>query len=495
MKKHWKSPAALCLCAALLAPSAHAAEGRYADVPPDAWYAEAVDYCVETGLMSGYGGGRFGPQNTLTRSHLAQILYNQAGRPDAAGDGFADVPADAWCAQAAVWAAAEGVLSGYAGGGFRPDGPVTRQQLAAALWRLAGEPDPLRKSNFTDGGTIAAYARTAVDWAASSGVMNGLADGSFCPNDAVTRAQMAAVLLRYKGSADGGLSSVSAMDVMCAPSGIAAMSDGTILVTDTYHKRLWRVREGVGEVYAGGATSAGLYGEPVGGYNDGETLASYFKRPWAVAEFLGGWAVSDTENNAIRIVRSRDVQTLNGKTTENLTVTGMGVAFDRPTGLAADGDGNLYVADTGNGAIRKITPNGWVSTLARGLDEPMGLCWKDGVLYIAEAGANRISKLENGKFTVIAGSGRDGSADGSVFQADFSGPQGVAVGDDGAIYVADTLNSAVRRIFGGRVSTVTVRDTALADFGLVSPSGLLLRGERLYICDGFARKVFVLELK
>lgn len=489
MKNHWKTPAALCLCAALLAPSAHAAEGGYADVPPDAWYAGAVDYCVDAGLMNGYGGGRFGPQNILTRGHLAQILYNQAGRPASAGDG------DMWCAQAVNWAMSTGVMTGFAGNDFRPDAPVTRQQLAVVLWRQAGEPTPPRKSSYTDSGDIAAHARTAVDWAASAGILNGLEDGSFRPDRAVTRAQMAAVLLRRGGIRAGKLSNISAMDVMCAPCGIAAMSDGTILITDVYHKRLWRVREGVSEVYAGGSTSAGLYGEPVGGYSDGQTLASYFKRPWAVAEFMGGWAVSDTENNVLRIVRSKDVQTLNGKTSENLSVTAMGVAFDRPTGLTVDGDGNLYVADTGSGSIRKITPAGQVTTAAKGLNEPMGLCWKNGALYIAETGANRVTKLENGKVTVVAGSGRDGFADGPADQAEFSGPQGVTVGDDGALYVSDTLNSAIRRVFGGQVTTVTFRDASLAEFGLISPCGLLVQGDRLYICDSFARKVFVLELQ
>lgn len=291
------------------------------------------------------------------------------------------------------------------------------------------------------------------------------------------------------------VSEVSAMDVMCAPNGIALMSDGTVLVTDTYYKRLWQVKEGASQVYAGGDTTVGLYGEPMGGYNDADPLSSYFMQPWDVAEFLGGWAVSDTDNNVVRIVRSEEVTTINGSAEESLNVNDVGVVFDRPTGLATDEEGNLYVADTGNGAVRKVTPQGKVATVAEGLAEPMGIAWRDGALYVAESGADRIVKVANGEVLAVAGSGEEGFEDGAADQATFSGPRDVAVGEDGVIYVADTLNSAVRRIVDGKVETVVARDTAKAEFGIVSPTGLLLQGERLYICDSFSRKLFVLEWK
>ena len=493
----WKRLAAAALCGALLSGGITGAAAAYADVPAGAWYAQAAEYCREKGLMDGYGDGRFGPEDGLSRAQLAQILYNRADRPaPTGGAAFTDTPAGAWYRPAVSWAAEQGIVSGYGGGLFGPDDPVTREQLAAILWRHGGKPAADRESGCPDRGEVSPYAREAVDWASSAGIMAALEDGSFRPGQSATRAQTAAALMNYLTRFAGGrsLSSVSAMDVMCAPSGITAMADGTVLVTDTYYKQLWRVRERTSQVYAGGETVAGLYGEPLGGYNDDEVLEGYFKRPWAVAEFLDGWAVSDTDNGAIRLVRAEKIQTVNGSTRELLSTSKMGVAFDRPTGLASDGEGNLYVADTGKGAVRKITPKGVVTTAASGLNEPTGLCWRDGVLYIAETGANRIVKLEKGRVSTVAGSGEDSFLDGPADRAAFSGPQGVTAAEDGAIYVADTLNSAVRRVRDGQVDTLTVRDTALAEFGLVSPRGLLILGNRLYICDGFARKVFVLEL-
>lgn len=291
------------------------------------------------------------------------------------------------------------------------------------------------------------------------------------------------------------LTMVSFMDVMCQPAGAVVMEDGSFLVTDIYNKMIWRVKDGVSTVYAGHETVEDLHGQPIGGYNDGKLEDSYFKKPWAIAPFLDGWAVSDTENNAVRLLRSEGTETVNGHSSENLTTTELGVAFQNPTGLAADEDGNLYVSDTFANAIRKITAQGEITTVASNILEPMGLCWHDGVLYIAESGANRILKLEGSKVTVVAGSGEAGYKDGSAAQATFSGPQGVAVGKDGTVYVSDTDNSAIRRIKNGQVTTLVVRDMAdLSLFFPISPSNLLIYKDTLYICDPFACKLLAYSL-
>ena len=328
-----------------------------------------------------------------------------------------------------------------------------------------------------------------------SGNPNVQTEGADTPKTPATRAEIALTLMNYaKTYQPGTLSSVSAIDVMCAPSGIALDKNGTLLVTDVFSKQLWRVENRTGTAYAGGATVPDLYGQPLGGYNDASLGSSTFKEPWAIAPFLDGWAVSDTANNAVRLVRTSGIQTLNAATKEKLTVTNLGVAFNRPTGLAADGDGNLYVSDTGSGTVRRVSPQGGVTTVAKNLSDPMGLCWKNGALYIAETGRNRIVKLEKGTVSVVAGSGTADLTDGAAKTAAFSAPQGVTAGDDGSVYVADTGNSAIRKIKGGTVTTLAVQDPQQLSGGMISPTGLLLQGNSLYICDPFTRKIAILTV-
>lgn len=133
--------------------------------------------------------------------------------------------------------------------------------------------------------------------------------------------------------------------------------------------------------------------------------------------------------------------------------------------------------------------------MIQGLSDPMGLCWRDGVLYIAETGKNRILQLKDGKATVLAGSGSEGLTDGKGTKAAFSAPQGVAVGPDGSVYVADTGNGAVRVVKDGSVRTLAVRNPAQLSGEMISPVSLLLQENSLYICDTFARKIFVLPVQ
>ena len=442
----------------------NAASG-YTDVPAGAAYAEAVNYCKANNLMTGTSDTTFSPDGALTRAMMVTVLHRLAGKPAAASTAsFTDVAAGKWYTDAIAWANSKGIVLGYNASTFGVNDPVTHEQVALIFQRYSGNP-------------------------------NVQTEGADTPKTPATRAEIALTLMNYaKTYQPGTLSSVSAIDVMCAPSGIALDKNGTLLVTDVFSKQLWRVENRAGTAYAGGATVPDLYGQPLGGYNDASLSSSTFKEPWAIAPFLDGWAVSDTANNAVRLVRTSGIQTLNAATKEKLTVTNLGVAFNRPTGLAADGDGNLYVSDTGSGTVRRVSPQGGVTTVAKNLSDPMGLCWKNGALYIAETGRNRIVKLEKGTVSVVAGSGTADLTDGAAKTAAFSAPQGVTAGDDGSVYVADTGNSAIRKIKGGTVTTLAVQDPQQLSGGMISPTGLLLQGNSLYICDPFTRKIAILTV-
>jgi len=118
------------------------ARTAYADVAPDDWYAEAAEYVLEQGIMNGTGSGRFSPQGFFTRAQLATVLYRIAGEPVVQGqDSFSDTDPDAWYAPAVLWAEQTGVVNGIGGGRFGTGSPVTQEQLAVMLWRMEGHPE------------------------------------------------------------------------------------------------------------------------------------------------------------------------------------------------------------------------------------------------------------------------------------------------------------------------------------------------------------------
>lgn len=284
-----------------------------------------------------------------------------------------------------------------------------------------------------------------------------------------------------------------------ALSGITA-DDGALLVTDTFNKVVWQVEDGNVSCFAGQISVPGLDGEPIGKYEDGTRSTALFMEPWAIVPFLNGWAVSDAAANVIRYVDQNSVRTAagSGKAGNNNGV-GARVSFDRPTGLAVDDRGALYIADTGNGFIRKMDTRGKVTTFLTGLTEPTGLCWANGALYVAETGRSRILRVVNGKREVLAGDSvwlgdsefEGGYVDGPAEKARFDHPQGVAVGSDGAVYIADTGNHAVRRLADGRVTTIASgRETPQAP---VQPRGMLVQGDTLVVTDVFAQTLLTLS--
>lgn len=174
----------------------------FADVDPDDWYHDAVDWAVEGGLMTGYGHvDAFGVSDDLSRAQLAKVLWNAAGQPEADPAGaerFSDCSADDWFAEALSWAASEGIISGYDDGTFGPADPVTREQLATMLWRQAGSPEVDQDLDFVDADEVSSFAREAVEWAVSEGVLSGYEDGSneLGPIDFLERCQCALMLMR-----------------------------------------------------------------------------------------------------------------------------------------------------------------------------------------------------------------------------------------------------------------------------------------------------------
>ena len=179
-------------------PTALAAGGIFSDVPNGAWYADAVDYVYEHGIMNGTSATTFSPNTPMTRAMLVTVLHRAAGSPSAAtGTAFSDVPSNAYYTGAVAWASANGIVTGYGNGRFGSNDPVSRAQIAAILWRYAGSPSAEAGQDFADESSIPAYASAAVDWARANGVVNGTTGNRFDPNGNATRAQVATMLHRY----------------------------------------------------------------------------------------------------------------------------------------------------------------------------------------------------------------------------------------------------------------------------------------------------------
>ena len=173
----------------------------YSDVADSAWYKDAVDYVTEKGMMNGTGNGIFSPDGETTRAMAVTILYRLEGSPKTGENRFRDVEGTAWYASAVAWAEENGIVNGTGGGTFSPEQPVTRQQLAAILYRYAqykGLDVSLLGdlSGFTDREKVQSYAEDAMKWACGAKLIQGVSSNQLQPDGGATRAQVAAILQR-----------------------------------------------------------------------------------------------------------------------------------------------------------------------------------------------------------------------------------------------------------------------------------------------------------
>ncbi|MFQ8985032.1 MAG: S-layer homology domain-containing protein, partial [Evtepia sp.] len=167
------------------------------------WFYDAVRYAYETGLMDGVEDNLFAPNSETTRAQLVTILYRLAGEPEPGGDsGFSDVAAGIWYTDAVAWAAENGIVNGVSDTEFAPGDDITREQLAAILYRYAAYQgyDVSQRadlSGFGDASSISGYAQEVLSWAHAQGLVLGFEDGSLRPQGTASRAQIAAVLMRF----------------------------------------------------------------------------------------------------------------------------------------------------------------------------------------------------------------------------------------------------------------------------------------------------------
>jgi sugar lactone lactonase YvrE len=287
-----------------------------------------------------------------------------------------------------------------------------------------------------------------------------------CRNDQTTSCNNTSTGNTVAGSSDGSGSNVR----FNQPTGIAADAAGNLFVSDTGNNTIRKITSaGVATTVAGSAGNVGS--------TDGNGQDALFNQPGGIAvDVAGNLYIADTQNNTIRKVTSAGVvSTLAGSAGQAGQVDGTGsnARFNQPWGVALDPAGNLYIADSGNDTIRKITQNGVVTTLAgaagvvgsrdgNGVNAqfnlPLGIAIDSSAnLYIADTSNNTIRKLtQAGVVSTLAGTaGNSGSSDGSGQRASFNQPNGIVVDSSGDIRVADSGNQLIRSVStSGVVSTV-----------------------------------------
>ena len=181
-----------------------ASASQFADLTAGSWYYGGVRCALENGLMTGTSARTFAPDRPVTRAMLVTILWRLAGEPYGRVSPFEDVLPGSWYAQAVSWAYDKGIVTGVTATSFQPGAPVTREQLCAILCRyaaLTGKNTAASASldAFTDRAQVSAYAEASVRWALQAGLLTGVGDGRLAPRSGATRAQLAVLLQRFAG--------------------------------------------------------------------------------------------------------------------------------------------------------------------------------------------------------------------------------------------------------------------------------------------------------
>ena len=322
-------------------------------------------------------------------------------------------------------------------------------------------------------------------------------------NNAIRKVTTAGVVTTYAGSSrvigsNDGTGNAAGFNY---PQGVTLDSAGNTYVADTINHTIRKVTK-AGVV----TTIAGIAG--VSGSSDGEGVAAKFYRPNSLAVYSDGTlVVADTFNHTLRLISPAGlVSTLAGTAGSAGSTDGTGSAarFNYPSGVALDGSGNIYVADTSNFTIRKVTKTGVVSTIAgkagtygsidasgpsARFNQPTGIAVDtSGNIYVSDKGNNTIRKISSvGAVTTLAGnaSAAAGSFDSSGMSARFNGPTGLSVDASGFVYVADSLNHTLRRVsptggvttIGGKAGDGTISDGLIGAARFAFPGGIAVNAQ------------------
>lgn len=203
MKRFVSMVLVACLLLAVCLPANALTTADFTDIP-DNWAKPAIEYCLEKGLMSGVGNGKFNPGGTVNRAQITQVIWNRENKPSIEGleNPFTDISGQ-WYTNAVIWCRSKGIVSGNSATTFNPNGPVTRQDICVMVYnyytnflKKAAEltDESKMSSTYTDWGKVAGYAKNAVRWANKVSFMSGTSATTLAPTGKATREQLAQFL-------------------------------------------------------------------------------------------------------------------------------------------------------------------------------------------------------------------------------------------------------------------------------------------------------------
>ncbi|MDR3091012.1 MAG: hypothetical protein LBU36_02270 [Clostridiales bacterium] len=431
-----------------------------------------------------------------------------------------------------------GFISGSAEGGAlyaRPLDSVSRQDLMTILGRVSRNKADTGLSAFPDAGTVSEYAKPYVSWFAGKGLLGG----EIRPRDAATLDEAAPLILAaydFAGeservsygrvSAVAGTGSAGSFDASSSktrffmPYSLTFDKNGDMFIFDTYNNLIRRIQSGRVGVVTGQVTALGDNSAPKGRHLDDTAEKSLLNRPVSgVFTKTGALVFADSGNSVLRVLSGGKVRTYAGSPRAAFADGDKkSAAFNTPCAIAIDSADNIYVADTLNNRIRKVDPNGNVTTFAgtgeaafsdgradlAAFSAPMGIAVSESgagtVVYVADTGNNRIRRIADGKVTTLAGAAQAGFIDGEAKQARFNFPAGLTTFGDSLIIV-DSGNHSVRKLQDGRVETIAGNGEPGDELGesyeamLHMPMGAAVKGGEIYIADTGNNKIKKIKLK
>ncbi|WP_339251620.1 S-layer homology domain-containing protein [Sporosarcina sp. FSL W8-0480] len=525
------------VCVVMAPAVVHADGASFSDLDVEAHYYDSVIELSKRGIVNGFPDGTFRPGEHVTRGQAAAMLASALGidTDNVNNPNFTDLPTThAFYMEIAALVQA-GVVGGYTDGTFKPNAFMTRAQIAKIIhdgFGLSG--DSLKETPFLD--------ISADDWFAPyveslrlNGITSGTSPTTYSPNSFVTRGQFASFITRSEAAVsvlnfagNGRFDLVNGKRESASfrgPNGIAFLPDGSLLVADSRNHVIRKIFKGDISTFAGMTLDINEFGLPQGAFYNGDKEAAFFDEPFDIAvDAVGDIFIVDSKNHAIRkISPNGQVTTLaGGGFIGKDDGFGENALFYSPRAIAVAENGTVYVADTLNHLIRKITTDGKVTTLnaaservievASGevewvgdhqdgllkdakFNEPSGLALDSkGNLYVSDSGNQVIRYIDFSTNTVstVAGVFRGYSIDGLYAGGDYSDglaessrfnfPKGLAYSNENGLFIADSVNKSIRVLKDGKVRTIAR--------GFKSPTGIAVDTEgNLHVVDSYDNRV------